>query len=166
MVRSFLTKLHLCFIQPELLRVSPQTLSPPKPRLWLDQPVWFLQLQDALQQKPSGNFEKWALLLSPRGHSMPDGHTARPRRVTVQMHEPGALPLLGPTLGCLGFQGFTVYWLLWGLRVGIRVWEGQSKVIHAVYLGYQGFLKEEPYVKYTPYFWQLRLKIVCKTAHE
>lgn len=58
MVRSFLTKPHMGFIQPELLRASPQTFSPPQPRLWLDQPVWFLRLQDALQQKPSGNFEQ------------------------------------------------------------------------------------------------------------
>lgn len=40
----------------------------PEPVLWLDWPLWILQLQDARQQQPSGNFMETGLVTDSRGY--------------------------------------------------------------------------------------------------
>lgn len=98
----------------------PQTFPWPEPMLWLDQPLWFLWLQDASQQQPSEEKKKKNLTTkfiihkSWRVHKMPEGHIARSRGekgrretrcVCVWGLLPEHLPFLGSKMGCWDFVG-------------------------------------------------------------
>lgn len=66
--------------QLHLSQQAPHTLPPPGPVLGPDRPFWFLlQLKDALEQNPSGNFEEQDFLLIG-----PGGHTACPGPYAVR----------------------------------------------------------------------------------
>ena len=86
---------------------------PPGPVLGPDRPFWFLlQLKDALEQNPSGNFEEQDFLLTG-----PGGHIACPRAICSEAMgketgRPGALPLSGFEDGVSGFREFTIYLML------------------------------------------------------
>ena len=62
---------------------------------------------------------------------------SRGERERERESKPGALLLLGSEGGVSRFLQFTLYWLIQGIRTGIRVQEGRSGVIEAVsYLGF------------------------------
>lgn len=75
-----------------------------------DRPFWFLlQLKDALEQNPSGNFEEQNFLLTGLG-----GYIACPRAICSEAMgkergRPGPLPLSGFGDGLSEFREFTIF---------------------------------------------------------
>ena len=91
--------------QLHLSQQAQHTLAPPGPVLGPDRPFWFLlQLKDALEQNPSGNFEEQDFLLTG-----PGGYIACPRAICSEAMgkergRPGLCLYQGLGMRCQSFE--------------------------------------------------------------